>query len=119
MVRINSGRLTGKPVAKLAGPAASVHCKPRNQPRLIFATTSEPFPYSASDHGEILAIIIAMDVHGALCPGPRRRFVAAFQRVRFTDDGCFNRRSCCRSRFEISQGSPRARARLRTLSSSR
>jgi hypothetical protein len=42
---------------------------PRNQPHLIFATTSEPSPYS-SDHGEILAII-AMDVHGSA--GPRRR----------------------------------------------
>ncbi len=46
---------------------------PRNQPHLIFATTSEPSPYS-SDHGEILAII-AMDVHGSA--GPRRRFVWA------------------------------------------
>src|ERR1700736_1441953 len=45
----------------------------RNQPHLIFATTSEPSPYSAG-HGEILAII-AMDVYGSA--GPRRRLVGA------------------------------------------
>jgi hypothetical protein len=48
---------------------------PRNQPRLIFASTSEPSPYS-SDHGEILAII-AMDVHGSAATSATLRFVAA------------------------------------------
>ena len=54
---------------------------PRNQPQLIFATTSEPSPYS-SDHGEILAII-AMDLHGFAEASATLR--CGFQRVRFTE----------------------------------